>query len=47
VLKQRDTFNAILKESVPAREFARFQRSILRPNNTFTYVRRDETSICP
>ena len=47
VLKQRDAFNAILKDNVPAREFARFQRSILRPNNTFTYVQRDETTICP
>ena len=47
VLKQRDAFNAILKESVPAREFARFQRSILRPNNTFTYTQGDETTKCP
>ncbi len=47
VLKQRDAFNAMLKESVPAREFARFQRSILRPNNTFTYTQGDETSKCP
>ena len=47
VLKQRDAFNAMLKDSVPAREFARFQRSILRPNNTFTYTQGDETSKCP
>ena len=47
VLKQRDAFNAMLRDSVPAREFARFQRSILRPNNTFTYTQGDETSKCP
>ena len=47
MLKQRDAFNAMLKDSVPAREFARFQRSILRPNNTFTYTQGDETNKCP
>lgn len=47
VMKRRDTFNAILKDNVPARFFARFQRSILRPNNTFGYTPRDETTVCP
>jgi polar amino acid transport system substrate-binding protein len=47
VMKRRDTFNTILRENVPARVFATFQRNILRPNNTFTYARGDLTSQCP
>jgi polar amino acid transport system substrate-binding protein len=47
VMKRRDTFNAILRNSVPPRLFAGFQRNILRPNNNFGYTQGDPTSQCP
>ncbi|HEU4970835.1 MAG TPA: transporter substrate-binding domain-containing protein [Gaiellaceae bacterium] len=47
VMRKRDTFNTILKNNVPARVFAGFQKNILRPNNTFTYTQGDETTKCP
>jgi polar amino acid transport system substrate-binding protein len=47
VMKRRDTFNTILKNNVPARVFASFQRNILRPKNNFGYTRGDATSQCP
>jgi ABC-type amino acid transport substrate-binding protein len=47
VMRKRDTFNTILKNNVPARVFATFQKNILRPNNTFTYTQGDATTQCP
>jgi polar amino acid transport system substrate-binding protein len=47
VMKRRDTFNAILRNSVPPRLFAGFQRNILRPNNNFGYTQGDATTQCP
>jgi polar amino acid transport system substrate-binding protein len=47
LMKKRDTFNTILKNNVPARVFATFQRNILRPNNNFAYTQGDATSVCP
>ena len=47
IMRKRDTFNTILKNNVPARVFAGFQKNILRPNNTFTYTQGDETTKCP
>jgi polar amino acid transport system substrate-binding protein len=47
LMKRRDTFNTILKNNVPARVFAGFQRNILRPNNNFGYTQGDETTVCP
>ena len=47
VMRKRDTFNTILKNNVPARVFAIFQKNILRPNNTFTYTQGDATTQCP
>jgi len=46
-MKKRDTFNTILKNNVPARVFAGFQKNILRPKNNFGYTRTDETTVCP
>ena len=43
LMKKRDTFNTILKNNVPARVFAGFQKNILRPNNNFGYTQGDET----
>jgi polar amino acid transport system substrate-binding protein len=47
VMRKRDTFNTILKNSVPVRLFATFQKNILRPNNTFGYTQGDATTQCP
>jgi polar amino acid transport system substrate-binding protein len=47
ILRKRDRFNTILKNNVPARVFATFQRNILRPRNTFGYTQGDLTSQCP
>jgi polar amino acid transport system substrate-binding protein len=47
VMRKRDTFNAILKNNVPTRVFATFQKNILRPNNTFGYSQGDLTTQCP
>ena len=47
VMKRRDTFNTILRNNVPARLFAGFQRNILRPNNNFGYTQGDATTQCP
>lgn len=47
VMRKRDQFNTILKNNVPARVFATFQKNILRPNNTFTYSQGDLTTQCP
>lgn len=47
VMKRRDTFNTILRNSVPPRLFTGFQRNILRPNNNFGYGQGDATTQCP
>ena len=47
VMKRRDTFNTILRNNVPPRLFAGFQRNILRPNNNFGYTQGDATTQCP
>ena len=47
VMKRRDTFNTILRNTVPPRLFAGFQRNILRPNNNFGYTQGDATTQCP
>jgi polar amino acid transport system substrate-binding protein len=47
IMRKRDTFNTILKNNVPARVFATFQKNILRPNNTFGYSQGDLTTQCP
>jgi hypothetical protein len=47
VMKRRDTFNTILRNNVPPRVFAGFQRNILRPNNNFGYAQGDLTTRCP
>jgi len=47
VMKRRDTFNTILRNNVPPRVFAGFQRNILRPNNNFGYAQGDATTQCP
>jgi polar amino acid transport system substrate-binding protein len=47
VMKRRDTFTTILRNNVPARVIASFQRNILRPNNDFRYATTDVTTQCP
>ncbi|MGI9111193.1 MAG: transporter substrate-binding domain-containing protein [Gaiellaceae bacterium] len=38
LMRKKDTFMTILRNNVPARFVSGFSRSILRPNNTFTYA---------
>ena len=47
IMKRRDTFLGILKNTVPPRLFASFQRNILRPRNNFGYTQGDATTQCP
>jgi polar amino acid transport system substrate-binding protein len=46
VLRKRDTFMKILRDSVPARNLTAFSRNVLRPNNRFSYTAGDLTSQC-
>jgi polar amino acid transport system substrate-binding protein len=47
VMRRRDTFMTILRNTVPARDLRTFTRNILRPNNRFAYTPGDATSQCP
>ena len=48
VMRKRDTFVKILKDQIPARNFASFSNNVLRPNNRFGYtVGVDITTRCP
>jgi polar amino acid transport system substrate-binding protein len=47
VMRKRDTFNTLLRNSVPARVFPTFQKNILRPDNRFGYTQGDATTQCP
>ncbi len=47
VMRQKDLFNTILKNNVPARVFASFQKNILRPKQTFQYNTTDPATVCP
>jgi polar amino acid transport system substrate-binding protein len=47
LMRKRDTFNTILKNSVPPRVFTTFQKNILRPDNRFGYSQGDLTTQCP
>jgi polar amino acid transport system substrate-binding protein len=46
VMRKRDAFMKILRESVPARNLTAFSRNILRPNNRFGYTQGDATTDC-
>ena len=47
VMKKRDTFLPILRNTVPPRQVAPFSKNILRPNQTFGYTQGDLTTQCP
>jgi polar amino acid transport system substrate-binding protein len=47
VMRKRDTFVKILKDQIPARNFASFSKNVLRPNNRFGYAQGDITTKCP
>jgi polar amino acid transport system substrate-binding protein len=50
LMRQRDIFVRILRNNVPARLFRAFRGNVLRPRNTFRYVRQNEPSpetVCP
>ena len=46
VMRKRDTFMTILRDSVPARNLTAFAKNILRPKQVFYYTRTDLTTQC-
>ncbi len=46
VMKKRDLFLPILKNTVPPRQVAPFSKNILRPKQTFAYNQGDITTVC-
>jgi len=47
LMKKRDMFFPILKNTVPPAQVGPFSKNILRPNQTFTYNQVDPTTVCP
>ncbi len=47
LMRQKDLFNTILKNNVPARVFPSFQKNILRPKQTFPYNTVSPETVCP
>ena len=47
LMKQRDLFFPILKNTVPPAQVPPFSKNILRPKQTFAYNRTDITKVCP
>jgi len=47
LMKKRDMFFPILKNTVPPAQVAPFSRNILRPKQTFAYNQVDPTTVCP
>jgi polar amino acid transport system substrate-binding protein len=50
LMRKRDIFIRILRNNVPRRLFTAFRGNVLRPKNTFRYVRQGEPSpetVCP
>ncbi|MDQ3121475.1 MAG: transporter substrate-binding domain-containing protein [Actinomycetota bacterium] len=46
VMKKRDAFFPILKNTVPPKQVAPFSKNILRPKQTFGYAQGDITTVC-
>lgn len=46
LMKKRDLFFPILKNTVPPRQVAPFSKNILRPKQTFAYNQGDITTVC-
>jgi polar amino acid transport system substrate-binding protein len=47
LMRKRDLFFPILRNTVPPRQVAPFSKNILRPKQTFGYTQGDSTSVCP
>jgi len=47
LMRKRDLFFPILKNTVPPRQVAPFSKNILRPNQTIAYNQGDITTVCP
>jgi len=47
LMKKRDMFLPILKNTVPPAQVGPFSKNILRPKQTFAYNRVDPTTVCP
>ncbi len=46
IMKKRDLFLPILRNTVPPRQVAPFSKNILRPKQTFAYNQGDITTVC-
>ena len=47
LMRKRDLFFPILKNTVPPAQVAPFSKNILRPKQTFAYNKDDITTVCP
>jgi polar amino acid transport system substrate-binding protein len=47
LMRKRDLFFPILKNTVPPAQVAPFSKNILRPKQTFGYAQGDITTVCP
>jgi hypothetical protein len=47
LMRKRDLFFPILKNTVPPRQVPPFSKNILRPKQTFGYNQGDITKVCP
>jgi hypothetical protein len=47
LMKRRDLFFPILKNTVPPAQVAPFSKNILRPKQDFGYNTGDPTTVCP
>jgi polar amino acid transport system substrate-binding protein len=47
IMRKKDAFMPILRNTVPPKQVAPFSKNILRPNQTFAYNQGDITAVCP
>jgi polar amino acid transport system substrate-binding protein len=47
IMRKRDLFFPILKNTVPPKQVPPFSKNILRPKQTFAYNQGDVTTVCP
>ena len=46
IMKKKDLFMPILRNTVPPRQVAPFSKNILRPKQNLAYVQGDITTVC-
>ena len=47
IMRKRDAFLPMIRNSVPPGQLATFSKNILRKDNTFGYTQGDATTVCP